>query len=121
MRNKNKYYVYSEGYAMSNRYEGCTVYFGKVTMEEQYWFTSEFDGKSYSDWETEDAESEYIADKWGGDAITGIYEAEDNGWSYPEFSNGLIHIYDGPSREEAEKAYNEYIHGKVEFTELERW
>ena len=39
MSKKNKYYVYSEGYAMSNRYEGCTVYFGKVTMEDTaYWF-----------------------------------------------------------------------------------
>ena len=111
---KKRFYVYSEGYMMSNRYEGCTVYFGRVSMDTQQW-------DDRWDWETIDAESEYIADKWGGDLITGIYEAEENGWGYPEFSNGLIHIYDGPSREEAEKAYNEYIHGKVEFTELERW
>ena len=108
MTNKIKYYVFSEGYMSYNHYEGKSRYFGKVSID------SSIDGDLI------DYDSEYITDKWGGNAIAGIQD--DENWGDPEFSNGLIHIYEGEDAEEANKQYLSYIQGEeVEFKDIETW
>ena len=115
------FYVYSEGYSIYDYDTETQKYCGSITMQNMtftYEIYPEEDGEeAYEeivDWEYDDwIEDTYIEDKWGGREIINLPPNIE-----PEFTNGLIQIYQGEDFDEAQKAYDEYVQGEVDWNEL---
>lgn len=107
---KLSYRVYAEGYSSTHNVTGETKYFGRLTLETRTMLEYGFNNVTMYDWEVLDTETAWIEDKWRSPEIKLVIG--DNDWEYPEFTNGLIHIYEGNNYEEAISQFEEYKQSK---------